>query len=65
MTIDDIKRRHIEFGGKFFDKEHMRWFKSRVHSKVYEGTGGVYFVTSRLRSTRRQCPHRLCYGHGS
>ena len=41
-TIDDIKKRNREVGHHFFDDETMRFFSSRVYSKVC----GDYFVTS-------------------
>ena len=43
MTIDDIKRQHK---GYFFNKDTIKFFKSRVLSEVYEGPGGIYFITS-------------------
>lgn len=38
-----IEREAIGF---FFKKESMRFFKSRILETVYQGPGGVYFVTS-------------------
>lgn len=43
-SIEDIKRHHR---GHWFDKETMRFFKSRVYSDIYPGKDGkVYFVSS-------------------
>lgn len=42
-TLGDIKKGHK---GHFFDRDTMRFFKSRAHSRTYEGPGGHYFVTS-------------------
>ena len=42
-TSNDIERRHK---GCFFSPDTMKFFKSRVLSEVFEGEGGVYFVTS-------------------
>jgi hypothetical protein len=41
-SIDEIKQRHKEVGGHFFDDPTMRFFDSRISSKTY----GNYFVTS-------------------
>lgn len=44
-TIDDIRLACV---GKshFFDKETMRWWKTRVSECVFQGHQGVFFVTS-------------------
>ena len=41
-TIESIKRA----APIWFSPDTLRFFRSRVGSKVYEGPGGVYFVTS-------------------
>lgn len=46
LTIEEIKRRNTEAGLHYFDPDTMRFFKSRVSSTVYQGPGGVFFVTS-------------------
>lgn len=46
MIITDIKAANAAAGFFFFSKDTMRFFSSKVESKVYEGPGGVYFVTS-------------------
>ena len=45
-TISDIRRTNAETGGYFFSKDTMRFFKSRVLPYVYQGLGGIYFVTA-------------------
>ena len=45
-TIERIKGAHKRSGGYFFSAGAMRGFKSRVSNIVYQGPGGVYFVTS-------------------
>ena len=42
-SIDDVIRYHR---GHYFDKETMRFFRSRVLSQVFPGKEEVYFVTS-------------------
>ena len=42
MTIEANRRK----GGHFFDPKTMRAFQSRVLDTVYEGPGGIFFVTS-------------------
>jgi hypothetical protein len=44
--IDYIKTANKVRGHFFFSPGAMRGFKSRVSSRVYQGPGGVYFVTS-------------------
>ena len=43
MTIHEIERRTK---GHWWDKDTMRFFGTRAHGAVYEGPGGVFFVTS-------------------
>lgn len=54
-TIDRIKDDAKEKGSHFFDRDTMRFFRSRVSSNVYNGLGGIYFVTSeQFSSTSRR-----------
>ena len=46
MTIEDIKAANAKAGWHYFEPGTMRFFKSRVLSQVFEGKGGIYFVTS-------------------
>lgn len=47
MTMEEIKKIHIEkYKGHFFDEDTMRFFDSRILPEVYEGYGGIYFITS-------------------
>ena len=47
FDIDDIKRIHRhKMDGHFFDRDTMRFFDSRILETVYQGPGGVYFLTS-------------------
>lgn len=41
-----IKYANRTAGHYYFERSTMRFFNSRVLSRVYEGPGGVYFVTS-------------------
>ncbi len=45
-NIADIKRANKALGHYFFEPDTMRFFNSRVGSKVY---GGRYFITSEQR----------------
>jgi len=56
MNITEIKRANKANGGHWFEPATMRFFNSRVESRVYEGPGGVYFVTSERRE--RDMPKR-------
>jgi hypothetical protein len=44
--IDAIKRANRNHGYYFFDTGAIRFFRSRVSQNVYQGVGGIYFVTS-------------------
>jgi hypothetical protein len=45
-TIDKIVQANEDAGHYFFSEDTMRFFRSRVLDEVYEGPGGVFFVTS-------------------
>jgi hypothetical protein len=46
MRIEEIVRQNKAAGGKFFAPNTMKLFGSRLSSKVHEGPGGIFFVTS-------------------
>ena len=46
QDVDDIKRASHAKGSHFFDRDSMRFFRSRVLSTIYKGQGGIFFVTS-------------------
>lgn len=46
MGIDEIRSLVSRSGSHFFDRDTMRFFKSRVDYAVYTGKDGWYFVTS-------------------
>ena len=46
MEIYDIRLANRQAGWHFFEPGAMRFFDSRIGRTVYEGSGGVYFVTS-------------------
>jgi hypothetical protein len=45
-TISAIRAANKRAGQHFFDPGTMRFFRSRTINYVYEGPGGVFFVTS-------------------
>jgi len=45
-TMADIKAANKAAGKFFFERDTMRFFKSRACRAVYQGPGGVFFVTS-------------------
>lgn len=45
-TVNDIKELVRATGSHWFDPSTMRFFGTRVLPTVYQGPGGVYFVTS-------------------
>ena len=44
--MEEIKQINQEKGFHFFSGSAMRFFKSRVGDTVFQGGGGVFFVTS-------------------
>lgn len=49
-SITELQSMNYAAGGKFFTRDNMRFFRSRVLSEVFTGCGGVYFVTSEKKS---------------
>jgi len=45
-TIDAIRETDHRAGRYFFSADTMRFFNSRILPTVYEGPGGIYFITS-------------------
>ena len=46
FTINDIKRMVRASGSHWFDPDTMKTFGTHVFPTVYQGNGGIYFVTS-------------------
>ena len=46
LTINDIQEQMRAAGSHWWDPQTMRFFGTRVCGDVYQGDGGVYFVTS-------------------
>lgn len=44
-TVNAIKEAVRATGSHWFDPDTMRFFGTRVHSAVYQGPGGIFFVT--------------------
>lgn len=49
-TITELKRRNAEIGHFFFSKDTMKFFKSKIESKIIDGK---YFITSEVESKIR------------
>lgn len=45
-TIEDIRKANASAGQHFFERATMRFFRSRILPAVYQGKGGIYFLTS-------------------
>lgn len=45
-TMYEIRTANAAAGMHWFEPESMRFFRSRVGDTVYEGPGGIYFVSS-------------------
>ena len=45
-TVSEIKAANAAAGYYFFSRDTMKFFRSRVGATVYEGRGGIYYVTS-------------------
>lgn len=57
-SITEIERWNEWGGYYFFSPDTKRFFKSRVLSEVFQGPGGIYFVTSEKRGFD---DYRRCY----
>ena len=68
MNISHIRGQNRFAGHHFFDAPALRFFNSHIEPTVYQGPGGVYFVTSeqfvasngerfrRMFTVRQYCP---------
>ncbi len=45
-SIEDIKKISADKGHKWFDPSSMKFFRTKVLPTVYEGPGGVFFISS-------------------
>jgi hypothetical protein len=45
-TLDSIRSTHESRSLHFFDIGWLRGFRTRLYYPIYQGRGGVYFVTS-------------------
>ncbi len=57
-TMDGIRAALEAVGSHFFDRNTLRFFRSRILSDVFSGSGGVYFVTSEQFEFRGQTEPR-------
>lgn len=64
ITMEYIQKKNKEYGDGFFDRDVTAAYKRRFYKPVYQGPGGVYFVTSeqldllpRLYSVFKFDPH--------
>ena len=46
FTLDAIKAAARSGGSHFFDRDALRFFRSRLSARVHVGAAGTYFVTS-------------------
>jgi hypothetical protein len=63
MTISEIRQANAAAGFHFFSTVAMKFFRSRVDRQVYEGPGGVFFVTSEQLEFRDYSAPRLYTVH--
>ena len=46
MTLDQIKQANKASGSHWFSPATRRFFSSRISDIIYQGPGGIYFVSS-------------------
>ena len=74
--IDEIRDAMIADGSHWWDTSTIRYFQSRIGSEVFQGIGGIFFVTSerdrhakyntqRAYTVRQFNPATLSIGNGS
>ncbi len=56
-TINGIQAEMTADGSHWWDKSALRYFGSRISSKVYQGKGGIYFVSSEQFDSTRPRGH--------
>lgn len=59
--IDDIRMTNKSAGKHFFEAGALRFFASRILPTVYQGPGGIYFVTSEQFRPSSGPPHPRKY----
>jgi len=72
-SINDIKSAMRVKGSHWFDASALRFFRSRIGNDVFQGSGGVYFVSSeqfgdgspRLYTVRQFDPDAIAIRDGS
>ena len=47
-TLPRIKEANRQAGKHWFSPDTLRFFKSRIGETIYQGPGGVYFVSSEV-----------------
>jgi len=45
-TMQEIREANRKAGFHWFDADTLRFFRSRIGERVYQGAGGIYFVSS-------------------
>ena len=45
-TIEAIRAANAREGGHWFEPDTLRFFRSKILRTVYQGPGGIYFVSS-------------------
>ena len=64
LKMAEIIRRNREAGRHFFDPAVRRFFRSVIGRRVYQGPGGVFFVTSeRFGGPVGKAPRRYTLHH--
>jgi hypothetical protein len=64
FNMAEIIRRNHEAGLHFFDPESKRFFNSAIGRRVFEGPGGVFFITSeRFVGSTYTAPRRYTVRH--
>ena len=54
LTLTDIKENHAKAGRKFFSKNNMRFFNSRIESKLY--SDNTFITSERFKAIVEQSP---------
>ena len=59
-TMNEIRKANIDAGHFWFSPDTMGFFRSQVEDTVYQGPGGVFFISSEqfVPSDGSVCPRR-------
>jgi hypothetical protein len=53
MTLEQLKQANSDAGRHFFSSDTMRFFRSRISSRIYTGADGAHYLVTSERGPDR------------